>query len=78
MAGVDKFDKPNFEMAIYSAAVTKFSEFLNWNWKPNESIIKIHGNSDLLFNENIILKGENFSWSSGYSMHIGDKKYSIP
>ena len=77
LAGLDKFDKPNFEMAIYSAAVTKFSEFLNWNWKPNESIIKIHGSGDLLFNEDTRLKEGNFSWSSGYSMNIEDKNYKV-
>jgi len=76
LAELDKFDQQNFNMAIYSSLVTKFSEFLNWNWQPNQSVVKIYGDGDSLFNEDIKLKGENFSWSKG-RIFIENEQYKV-
>jgi len=76
LAELDKFDQQNFNMGIYSSLITKFSEFLNWNWQPNQSVVKIYGDGSLLFNEDIKIKDKNLTWSKG-SIFIGNEKYKV-
>ena len=76
ISGLDKFDQSNFKMVIYSSVITRFSDFLNWNWRPEQPVVKLYGDKGSLYNEDIKIKDKNLVWSNG-SMLINTKKHKI-